>query len=233
MAGIRLFGLIAGKGGLHLLALGDVDHYLAGQPHLLQRHADLAAVGGVSRCRVRWSFSLYPAKAGYPVTRNVAALQRHPSSRRRRGPIRRVVADQAMLSRPFLNTNVRGYGSPPSRGRLRLLMARDRLWNAPRGADRLRPAPTREISLVQISLPRPPRRHHPQAIVRTRRNHPRLGPQKRFLFQSQADHARPRGRGIAGGIELRGTEGRQSGLYRRAGNGRGADRGFDRASFHG
>src|SRR5436305_1738819 len=52
-----------------------------------------------------------------------------------------------------------------------LLMARDRLWNVGAAADRLRRPQPRETSLVQVSFPRPSRRDHPQAFVRTRRDH--------------------------------------------------------------
>src|SRR5947207_6289571 len=64
-------------------------------------------------------------------------------------------------------------------------------WNVPEPTDRLRALPLKpkRKSLVQISLPRPARRHHPQALIRPRRNHAGLGPQERFLFQPQADHA--------------------------------------------
>src|SRR6202051_3815482 len=82
-----------------------------------------------------------------------------------------------------------------------LLMARDPLWNVPETTDRVR-HPTRDISLVQISLTRPSRRNHPQALLRPRRNRAGLGPQKRFLFQPQADHARSRRRGAARGTDL-------------------------------
>src|SRR5882724_9608289 len=61
-------------------------------------------------------------------------------------------------------------------------------------------------NLVQVSLPRPPRRDHPQALVRPWRNHAGLGPQERFLFQSQADHARPRRRRASGRTVLRGAK---------------------------
>src|SRR5438067_2870610 len=96
-----------------------------------------------------------------------------------------------ILDRPLLRTMTHG----PVDGRFPL-------WHVRASADRLRPRKAQRKNLVQVSLPRPPRRDHPQALVRSRRNHAGLGPQERFLFQSQADHARSRGRRLARGTAL-------------------------------
>src|SRR4051794_6481270 len=124
---------------LHLLALGDVDgKYLVGQPHLLQRDADLAAirrVPGVQFDHVRST----PAKAGYQVP---GTLRRYntSSSRRTPGPITTVFVLSSNVQRLVPNRTDGVYGSPPSPGERRddeVLMARDKLWNARARADRL------------------------------------------------------------------------------------------------
>ena len=161
----------------HLLALADVhrDH-LVGQPHLLQRDRDLAAVRRVPGVQFDGHFLVSPTIAW-------ACRSPEPAV-----PYNRALSG----CRPRAAATTRGVDGPIS------------ALECPRPAriDCAPPQKAPERRLVQISLPRPPRRDHPQAIVRPRRNHAGLGPQERFLFQPQADHARPRGRDAAGGTDL-------------------------------
>src|SRR6185436_20045541 len=88
-----------------------------------------------------------------------------------------VARNQRALQRAFPNA-VPALGRAAA-GHRALLTAPDRRWNVPESADRLRPASNAwENRLVQIRLPRPPRRDHPQAFVRPRRDHAGLGPQE-------------------------------------------------------